>query len=186
MLRTRHSPLRRLAAVAVPLALLLALSAPPASAVATVPVRRWAQTVCPAFADFARHLQSTDELVALSPSPSAAQQGLVDALDDAIASASDVVVILRRAGVPDSRRGRDAATTIAEEFRSIRSVLGDAQALIASVSVSDSDDFLQQLDDAQNQVAESIGESYLVIVSAVDGRLGRALRENRTCRSLLS
>ena len=189
MVRTRHSPTRLLAALAAaPIALGLAVPVPGTAAVpaTTVPTKRWAATMCPVFAEFVRRVQSTDELIALSPSPAAAKGGLIDAIDDAIASASDAVVILRKAGVPDSRRGQAASTTIAEEFRSIRRVLGDAQAFIASASVSDSDEFLEQLEEAKNQVLNSMGESYLVIVGALDARLARALRENHACRSIVT
>jgi hypothetical protein len=164
---------------------LLASAAGAGTPTRTVAPKRWARSVCPALADFVDQLGTTDEIVALSPSPAAAQMRLLAALDDAIASAGDVIATLRRAGTPDSRRGKVTTTTIAEEFRSIRSALVDAQTLIGSVSITDPDRFLADLRDAKDAVQARIGESYLVVVDVADNRIERALRHDRACRRFL-
>jgi hypothetical protein len=148
----------------------------------TVPPKQWATTVCPALSDFVSTFTAIDEQLSGGVTPTEAQSIVLGGIDDSIAAAEDVVTSVKRAGTPDAKKGKAAASTFTREFGNIQDTLADAGAQVSALSIDDAD-FGTTLTSIRDDVIDDFDASFTKF-DKVDKAVNRALNANATCQAI--
>jgi hypothetical protein len=181
----RRFPPRRLVQLTAASFMTVGLVATQAGAVVpskTVSPKQWAKTVCPALSDFVSTFTGIDEQLSGGVTPPEAQAIVLTGIDDSIATADNVVKMVKRAGTPDAKKGKQAVATFNREFDTIRDTLADAGAQVGELLVDDPE-FGTKLTAIRDEVISDFDTSFTKF-DKVDKAVNKALNANATCKAI--